>query len=79
MQLVQEAAVPESMPITAHEGREPLSPGQQVTFIVISVFLTILAGLMSGLTLGLMSLDRYGRLLCPELHTDKPAWASRSS
>lgn len=39
------------------EGRE-LTPQQRLLFIGISVGLTVLAGLMSGLTLGLMSLDQ---------------------
>ncbi len=32
--------------------------GQKVLFLCISVFLVLMAGLMSGLTLGLMSLDQ---------------------
>lgn len=35
-----------------------LSPETTVAFIVISVFLVIFAGLMAGLTLGLLSLDK---------------------
>lgn len=38
------------------EGHE-LTPQQRLLFIGISIGLTIVAGLMSGLTLGLMSLD----------------------
>ncbi|KAI8473576.1 MAG: hypothetical protein J3K34DRAFT_518869 [Monoraphidium minutum] len=38
-------------------GEEPLSPQQRVIFICVSVGLTLMAGLMSGLTLGLMSMD----------------------
>ncbi|GAB4822256.1 hypothetical protein N2152v2_009302 [Parachlorella kessleri] len=74
LQLAQEAAVPASMPIAAHEGREPLSPGQQVAFIVISVALTILAGLMSGLTLGLMSLDRVDTEVIKRSGSPKQRW-----
>ncbi len=32
--------------------------GQKVLYLCISVFLVLMAGLMSGLTLGLMSLDQ---------------------
>lgn len=39
------------------EGHE-LTPDQRLLFIGISIGLTVLAGLMSGLTLGLMSLDQ---------------------
>eukprot|EP00878_Enallax_costatus_P035533 GHUV01039677.1.p1 GENE.GHUV01039677.1~~GHUV01039677.1.p1 ORF type:complete len:102 (-),score=26.88 GHUV01039677.1:370-675(-) len=34
-----------------------LSPSQRVAFLVTSVGLVMMAGLMSGLTLGLMSMD----------------------
>lgn len=37
------------------EGKE--AEGQKVLYVGISVGLTVLAGLMSGLTLGLMSMD----------------------
>jgi hypothetical protein len=40
-----------------HEGEGELSPTTRLAFIVISVSLVITAGLMSGLTLGLMSMD----------------------
>ena len=32
--------------------------GQKVLYLCISIFLVLMAGLMSGLTLGLMSLDQ---------------------
>ena len=35
----------------------PLTPQQVATYIAASVLLTLMAGLMSGLTLGLLSLD----------------------
>lgn len=35
----------------------PLPPGEKTFFLIASVALVLLAGLMSGLTLGLMSLD----------------------
>jgi hypothetical protein len=38
-------------------GEDPLTPEQRVFFICTAVGLTLLAGLMSGLTLGLMSMD----------------------
>jgi hypothetical protein len=37
---------------------EPLTPELRLAFIVISVLLVLFAGLMAGLTLGLLSLDR---------------------
>jgi hypothetical protein len=37
-----------------------LTPQQRLLFTCISVGLTVMAGLMSGLTLGLMSLDAGG-------------------
>jgi hypothetical protein len=40
------------------ESHEDLSPGVQAVYIAACIFLTVVAGLMSGLTLGLMSLDR---------------------
>ena len=36
---------------------EPAQGGQAVFYIGISIGLTLMAGLMSGLTLGLMSMD----------------------
>jgi len=39
------------------EAEGPLPPGVKAAFIVVSVLLVLVAGLMSGLTLGLMSLD----------------------
>lgn len=38
--------------------RHELTPNQRLLFLGISIGLTALAGLMSGLTLGLMSLDQ---------------------
>ena len=38
-------------------GSESVAGGQAVVYICISIGLTLLAGLMSGLTLGLMSMD----------------------
>lgn len=40
------------------EGYHPLSPGDEALFAVIAVLLTLFAGLMSGLVLGLFSLDK---------------------
>ena len=37
---------------------EAADEGQKMLFLCISVFLVLMAGLMSGLTLGLMSLDQ---------------------
>lgn len=45
------------MLLPTHNGEHDLSPSQRVMFMVISVGLVISAGLMSGLTLGLMSMD----------------------
>lgn len=39
------------------EGEEVLTPGTRLAYTLISVLLVLTAGLMSGLTLGLMSLD----------------------
>jgi hypothetical protein len=36
-----------------------LSSGQQTAYIIVSIVLVIVAGLSSGLTLGLLSLDRW--------------------
>jgi hypothetical protein len=47
------------------EGGE-LTPQQRLLFTGISVGLTVMAGLMSGLTLGLMSLDAGGALAAHE-------------
>jgi metal transporter CNNM len=38
-------------------GEHDLSPSTRTAFIIISISLVIIAGLMSGLTLGLMSMD----------------------
>lgn len=38
---------------------EELSPGEEVALTAISVGLVVFAGLMAGLTLGLLSLDRW--------------------
>ena len=38
-------------------GSESVAGGEAVVYICISIGLTLLAGLMSGLTLGLMSMD----------------------
>ncbi|KIZ03235.1 hypothetical protein MNEG_4718, partial [Monoraphidium neglectum] len=43
--------------VSKKSGEEPLTPQQRITYICISVGLTLMAGLMSGLTLGLMSMD----------------------
>jgi Mg2+/Co2+ transporter CorB len=45
------------MLLPTHNDEHDLSPSQRVMFMVISVGLVISAGLMSGLTLGLMSMD----------------------
>lgn len=39
------------------EAEPQLDPTTRVIFICISVFLVIMAGLMSGLTIGLMAMD----------------------
>ncbi|KAI3423938.1 hypothetical protein D9Q98_009772 [Chlorella vulgaris] len=39
-------------------GREVLTPEMEIVYIGISVFLTLFAGLMAGLTLGLLSIDK---------------------
>lgn len=36
-----------------------LTSGQQTAYIIVSILLVIVAGLSSGLTLGLLSLDRW--------------------
>jgi metal transporter CNNM len=43
--------------LPTHSGEHDLTPSQRVMFMAISVGLVIAAGLMSGLTLGLMSMD----------------------
>lgn len=35
-----------------------LDPATEVAFTILSIFLVLFAGLMAGLTLGLLSLDR---------------------
>jgi hypothetical protein len=43
--------------LPTHAGEHDLTPSQRIMFMTISVGLVIAAGLMSGLTLGLMSMD----------------------
>jgi metal transporter CNNM len=43
--------------LPTHSGEHDLTPSQRVLFMAISVGLVVVAGLMSGLTLGLMSMD----------------------
>lgn len=43
--------------LPTHPGEHELSPSQRAVFIAISFGLVVAAGLMSGLTLGLMSMD----------------------
>lgn len=45
------------MLLPTHTGEHDLTPSQRVLFMAISVGLVVVAGLMSGLTLGLMSMD----------------------
>jgi hypothetical protein len=40
------------------DGPEEEQPGLKVMYICVSIGLVLLAGLMSGLTLGLMSMDQ---------------------
>ena len=40
------------------DGAEEEDPGLKVVYIGVSIGLVLLAGLMSGLTLGLMSMDQ---------------------
>lgn len=47
-----------SASLQLHDGEEELTAEQRLWLIVISVALVIFAGLMAGLTLGLLSLDR---------------------
>lgn len=37
---------------------EPLSSGMKTLYIFICIFLVVFSGMMAGLTLGLLSLDR---------------------
>jgi hypothetical protein len=41
------------------EGASELSPGTETLYIIVVVVLIIVSGLAAGLTLGLLSLDRY--------------------
>lgn len=56
--LIELAMQPSATTLMGHrEG--PLSPGMETLYICVCILLVVLAGLMAGLTLGLMSLDRY--------------------
>lgn len=39
--------------------QEPLSSGMTTLYIITCILLVIFSGMMAGLTLGLLSLDRY--------------------
>ena len=57
----------------AKKSREPAeSAGEDfLLFTVISILLVLLAGLMSGLTLGLLSIDALDLEVCPLIYDDK--------
>ena len=49
------------------DGAEDERPGLEAVFICVSIGLVLLAGLMSGLTLGLMSMDQVDLEVTPRL------------
>lgn len=52
----------------SHELEEELDTGTKVLYIMIATFLVCMAGLASGLTLGLLSLDHIDLEVCSALH-----------
>ena len=51
-----------------------LTPGAEAAYIIVSVLLIIFSGLMAGLTLGLLSLDRIDLEVLRRSGTDKDRW-----
>ena len=61
------------LPLFTSASSESVQGGQAVFYICISIGLTLLAGLMSGLTLGLMSMDHVDLEVCSHLLLLLPA------
>lgn len=57
-QLVCKRADQNQQPLKGEEPAEELTAGQQISYSVQAILLVLLAGLMSGLTVGLASIDR---------------------
>jgi hypothetical protein len=56
-----------------HKHEEPIPESEFIAFTIISVLLVVMAGLMSGLTIGLMALDVIDLEVMPTLcHVNCP-------
>ncbi len=56
--LLLDATLPDGVVARVLEEAEPLSPGMTTAYILLCIVLVIFSGIMAGLTLGLLSLDR---------------------
>ncbi|KAL6775935.1 hypothetical protein ACKKBG_A19145 [Auxenochlorella protothecoides x Auxenochlorella symbiontica] len=72
--LLLDATLPDGVVARVLEEAEPLSPGMTTAYILLCIVLVIFSGIMAGLTLGLLSLDRVDLQVIKRSGTERERW-----